>query len=256
MGLEIHRLPAFEDNYLWLLREPASGQVATVDPGDASVVLAALPRVGGRLDWILVTHHHPDHVGGISALKAATACRVAGPARDATRIPGLDIGVVEGDAVRLGAATAAVIETPGHTRGHIAWWFAADRALFCGDTLFSLGCGRLFEGDAVTMWTSLSKLAALPDDAQVHCAHEYTLSNARFAATVDPDHPPLRAFVAQVEALRARGAPTVPSRLGDEKACNPFLRAADPAFAARIGMAGAAPAAVFGELRRRKDVFR
>jgi hydroxyacylglutathione hydrolase len=143
--LDIHRLPAFDDNYLWLLREPESGQVAAVDPGDAAVMQAALPRVGGRLDWILVTHHHPDHVGGILALKAATGCKVAGPAKDAARVPGLDRGVVEGDALAIGAATARVIETPGHTRGHIAWWFEDDRALFCGDTLFSLaagGCSR------------------------------------------------------------------------------------------------------------------
>lgn len=256
MTLAIHRLPAFDDNYLWLLRDTGSGQVAAVDPGDAAVMLEALPRVGGRLDWILNTHHHPDHVGGNLALKAATGCRIAGPGKDAARFPGLDVGVVEGDSLVLGESRAQVIETPGHTRSHIAWWFADDRALFCGDTIFSLGCGRLFEGDAAAMWASLSKLRALPDDARVYCAHEYTQANARFAAAVDPDHAPLRARIAEVEALRARGEPTVPSTLGEEKACNPFLRAGDPALAARIGMAGAPAVAVFGELRRRKDGFR
>lgn len=254
--LDIQRLPAFDDNYLWLLREPSSGAVAVVDPGDAEVVLAALSPLGGRLDWILNTHHHPDHVGGNLALKQATGCRIAGPAKDAARFPGIDRGVVEGDTLALGASSARVIETPGHTRGHISWWFEAEHALFCGDTLFSLGCGRLFEGDADTMWRSLSKLMALPDATRVYCAHEYTLANARFALAVDPDHAPLRARFAEVQALRARGAPTVPSTLGEEKACNPFLRAGDPALAARLGLTGAPAATVFGELRRRKDGFR
>jgi hydroxyacylglutathione hydrolase len=256
MALAIHCLPAFDDNYFWLLRDAASGQVAVVDPGDAAVVLDALPRVGGRLDWILNTHHHGDHVGGNLALKAATGCRVAGFGADAARLPGLDLAVADGDRFALGESLARVIATPGHTRGHIAWWFEADAALFCGDTLFSLGCGRLFEGDAVTMWDSLSKLAALPDHTRVYCAHEYTLANARFAASVDPEHAPLRARIAEVEALRARGEPTVPTWLGVERASNPFLRAGDPDLAARIGMASAPAAAVFGELRRRKDQFR
>jgi hydroxyacylglutathione hydrolase len=256
MSLSIECLPAFNDNYFWLLHDAASGQVAVVDPGLAQPVLAAIGRHGGRLDWILNTHHHADHVGGNLELKAATGCRVAGPAMDAARIPGLDLGVVDGTCFLLGASAAQVLFTPGHTRGHIAWWFASERALFCGDTLFSLGCGRLFEGDAATMWASLSKLAALPADTRVFCAHEYTLANARFALSVDADNRALGERVAAVRALRERGAPSIPTLLSDELACNPFLRAADPALAAALGMTGAPAVDVFAQLRQRKDVFR
>lgn len=254
--LEIHCLPAFADNYLWLLREPGSGVVGVVDPGDAAVVRAALAARGWGLDWILLTHHHPDHVGGNLALQAHYGCRIAGAAHDAARLPGLDVGVAGGQDFAFGASSARIIDTPGHTRGHISWYFADAGALFCGDTIFSLGCGRLFEGDGATMWASLQRLLQLPPDTRVYCAHEYTLANARFALSVDPQHPPLLARVAEAEALRARAQPTVPMRLGDEQAANPFLRAADPALAAQLGMAGAQPAAVFTELRRRKDGFR
>lgn len=253
--LEIIRIPAFNDNYLWLLRDPASGKIAVVDPGDAAPVLAALEVRGWGLDVILVTHHHPDHVGGIRMLKDATGCTVVGAAVDAARIPGLDVGLGEGDTFALGQAEARILAVSGHTIGHIAYAFTEARALFCGDTLFSLGCGRMFEGEPAMFWQSLDKLRALPDDMAVYCAHEYTESNYRFAVAVDPDNATLLARGVEIMTLRAAGEPTVPSLLGQEKAANPFLRADDAALAARLGLAGAPPEVVFADLRKRKDTF-
>lgn len=253
--LEIEILPAMSDNYIYLMREPASGTTAVVDPGVAAPVLEALGRAGAgrRLDLILLTHHHGDHVGGVAELKAAFGAAVVGSRADAARIDGLDRMVGEGDRLDLAGHPVEVLETPGHTGGHISYVLPEDEALFCGDTLFALGCGRLFEGDAPTMWRSLQKLAALPDATRVYCGHEYTLSNARFALTVDPDNGALQARAAEVERLREAGRPTIPSTIGLEKATNPFLRAADPAIRARLGLASAPDAAVFGEIRRRKD---
>ncbi|HVS15986.1 MAG TPA: hydroxyacylglutathione hydrolase [Thermoanaerobaculia bacterium] len=251
--LEIEVVPVLSDNYSYLLHEPESGITAVVDPPVAAPVLERLERSGRTLAWILTTHHHGDHTAGNLELKEATGCRVAGPALERDAIPGIDLALSEGEVVELGAESATVLETPGHTRGHISYWFSGAGALFCADTLFALGCGRLFEGTAEQMWVSLSKLAALPDDARVYCGHEYTLSNARFALTVDPDNPALRARAAEVERLRAAGKPTVPSTLGLERATNPFLRAADPAIRARLGLEDASDAEVFAEIRRRKD---
>jgi hydroxyacylglutathione hydrolase len=253
--LQIEQIPALSDNYVYLIHEPQAGITAVVDPAVAAPVLERLGVRGWKLDWILSTHHHADHTGGNLELKRATGCQIVGPQSDAARIPGLDLGLAEGDRFRLGDAEAGVFETPGHTSGHISYWFADARALFCADTLFSLGCGRLLEGTPEQMWRSLSKFAPLPDDALVYCAHEYTQANARFALSADPDNPALQARAAEVDRLRSAGRPTVPSTLGAERAANPFLRPHDPAIRRRLGMADAGDVAVFAELRRRKDHF-
>lgn len=251
--LDITRIPVLKDNYVWLLRRGAA--VAVVDPAVEAPVVAELDRLGMRLTHILNTHHHNDHVGANLALKARYGCKVVGPLADRERIPGIDLALADGDRFTLGDATAEVFDVPGHTRGHIAFWFAGDKALFCGDTLFALGCGRLFEGTPDQMWESLLKFRALPDDTGVYCAHEYTQSNARFALTADPTNAALAARVRDIDAARARNEATVPSSLGVEKATNPFLRADDPALAATYGLAGAAPVAVFAAIRAAKDRF-
>lgn len=253
--LQIHQIPVLRDNYVYLARDPRSGACAAVDPSAAAPVLAALDALGWRLTHILNTHHHNDHVGGNVALKAATRCTIVGHARDASRIPGIDRGVAEGDEVVIGTEVAHVIEVYGHTLGHIAYWFAQSHALFCGDTLFSLGCGRLFEGRPEEMWASLLKLRALPDDTRVYCAHEYTASNAAFALTIDPANPALVERASEVRDLRARNLPTVPSTIGAERLANPFLRADDARLKHAIGLPAASPVEAFAEIRRRKDVF-
>ena len=253
-GLEIEVIPALSDNYCYLLHEPRAGITAAVDPPQARPILERLQAQGRRLDWILNTHQHADHTGGNEELKRATGCRVVGPRAEASKIPGLDIAVGEGDRVAVGEAEAVVFDTPGHSPGHITYWCEDARALFCGDVLFSLGCGRVFTGDHARMWGSLAKLLPLPDDAAVYCGHEYTLSNARFALTVDPDNPALQARAAEVERLREAGERTIPSTMGLERATNPFLRVNDPAIRARLGLTDAASEAeVFAEIRRRKD---
>ena len=226
-------VPILSDNYAWLLRESDSGATAIVDPADAAPVIAAIEAAGGRLDLILLTHHHADHVAGTDEVRARFGAPVVGAAADAHRLPRLDRAVREGEEVALGTASARVIDTPGHTRGQINFFFPDGAVLLSGDTLFSLGCGRLLEGTAAEMFASLQKLLALPDATLVCCGHEYTESNGRFALSVDPNNTALRERLAEVAAQRAAGKPSVPSTMGSERAANPFLRAPDVArFAA------------------------
>ncbi len=226
-GLAISGIALFTDNYAWLLRDRATGAIAVVDPGDSAPVEAALAPYGGRLDLILLTHHHADHIGGAEALRERTGARLAGPAAEQHRLPRLDIPLTDGQSIAVGASVGTVIATPGHTLGHLCYFFPDPAALFCGDTLFSLGCGRLFEGTAAQLFDSLRRLSALPPETLVYCGHEYTLANSAFALAVEPDNPALLQRVEEVRRLRAQGQPTVPSTLAVECATNPFLRAPD-----------------------------
>jgi len=253
--LEIHQFPCLADNYGVLVRDARSGATASIDAPDARAVEAALAAKGWRLTHILTTHHHGDHTGGNLALKQATGCTIIGPAGEAGRVPGIDQRVGEGDVVAFGLNRVKVFDTPGHTAGHISYWFEEAAVAFVGDTLFSLGCGRVLEGDHRTMWASLQKIAALPPETQLYCGHEYTLSNGRFAVTIDPDNAALRARIAEAESQRARGEPTLPTRIETELAANPFLRPQSPSIRERLGMKDAEDWQVFGEIRSRKDRF-
>ncbi|HEX3366213.1 hydroxyacylglutathione hydrolase [Phenylobacterium sp.] len=252
MPLTVHQFPCLEDNYGFLARDAATGLAACIDTPDADAILRELDKLGWKLDLILNTHWHPDHAGGNAQIVAATGATIVGPA-EVTRISALDREVKGGDTVMLGETQFQVIESGGHTLGHIAYFDAADHIAFVGDTLFALGCGRLFEGTPEQMWTSLQRLAALPDDTSVYCAHEYTASNARFALSVDDD-PALKARAEQVFAARQRGEATVPTTIALEKATNPFLRA--PVLAGRVGAAGKPDYEAFGAVRAAKDVFK
>jgi hydroxyacylglutathione hydrolase len=254
MPAETRLFKCLSDNYGVLLHDPGSGATASVDAPEAGPIEAALKATGWKLTDILVTHHHHDHIGGIAALKQKYKCRVVAPAKS-SNIPGVDETVREGDKVKVGNLTANVIETPGHTLDHIAYWFHKDRLAFVGDTLFSIGCGRVIEGNAEMMWRSLVKLRDLPNETQVYCGHEYTAANIKFALTVDKDNPVLQARDAQVRRLIAEGEPTIPVTIGDEKLANPFLRADVPDLAVDIGMAGKPAVQVFAEIRQRKNNF-
>lgn len=254
--MEVVLVPAFADNYIYVLRDAASGKVGVVDPGDAAPVIAALERRGWVPTHIFLTHHHDDHIGGAAALKARYGATVIGAKADAHRIPGLDVALDDGARTVFGEQPVRVIAVPGHTSGHIAFWFEGAEALFCGDTLFALGCGRLFEGTPAQMWESLGRLRDLSEATRVYCGHEYTLSNARFAVTIDPGNAALQARAESIAAMRARGEPTIPSTIGLERRTNPFLRADDPAVQAAVGLPGAPPERVFAEIRSRKDHFR
>jgi len=248
-GLNITIIPCLHDNYAYLLR--AGDLCAVIDAPEAAPVVAALH--GARLTHILNTHHHPDHSGGNRELKEAYGAQVIGPEKDRSRIPAIDLGVDEEHGWQFGKFKVAVLEMPGHTRGAVA--YVVDGAVFTGDTLFVMGCGRLFEGTPADMVTSLAKFAALPDDTAVYCGHEYTLANARFAMSLEPHNSALKARMAYVVAAREAFKPTVPSSIAMEKATNPFLRTASLELRKSIGMSGADDVAVFAEIRRRKDIF-
>jgi hydroxyacylglutathione hydrolase len=253
--IDIRQIPCLSDNYGYLVHDRATGAVAAIDTPDPEAINAALAREGWRLTHILNTHWHSDHAGGNLALKARWGCRIVGPRGEAAKIPGLDEAVGEGDAVLLGASRAVVRDTPGHTLGHILYHFADDGAAFVGDTIFALGCGRLFEGTPDEMWASLQKIAAMPAGTMLYCAHEYTQSNARFAVTVDPDNAALARRYEEINARRARGEPTVPMSVAEELATNPFLRAENLGVQSAVGMLDASAVDVFAEVRRRKDAF-
>ncbi|MEQ1724463.1 MAG: hydroxyacylglutathione hydrolase [Sphingopyxis sp.] len=225
MPLEIIRIPALSDNYIWLVHDAMSGETMVVDPAEAVPVLAEAEARGWRITQIWNTHWHPDHVGGNEAIKAATGCTITGPAGENYPIPGIDRSVTEGDSVALGTVTATVIDVPAHTAGHIAYHLPSEGALFVGDTLFAMGCGRLFEGTAAQMFANMRKLEVLPEATRVYCAHEYTQSNGRYALVAEPDNAALITRIADVDTMRARGEPTVPTTIGLERATNPFMRA-------------------------------
>ncbi|RST32055.1 hydroxyacylglutathione hydrolase [Sphingomonas ginkgonis] len=239
---EVVALPAFSDNYIWLLRDPETGEAAVIDPGDGAVALAGLKARGWQAKQIFNTHWHPDHVGGNAEVKAATGCTITAPAAEAARIPAVDRTVAEGDRVQVGALDGEVWEVPGHTLGHIAYVFREAGIAFVGDTLFAMGCGRLFEGTPEQMYASLQRLAALPGETRVYAAHEYTLSNARFATHVMPEMTAITDRLTRVEADRAAGKITLPTTIAEERDSNPFVRAGN--------------AAEFGRLRAAKDSYR
>ncbi len=257
MTTHVHQFICLKDNFGVLVHDSGSGATAAIDAPDADTIIAAAAEKGWELTDLLLTHHHADHIQGVPGLKARfPRLRIAGPAKEAARIGALDVPLAEGDYARVGEIAAHVIETPGHTAGHICYWFAEDEIAFCGDTLFALGCGRVFETPLGVMWDSLNKLAErLPGEAEIYCGHEYTQANARFAVTIEPDNSVLKNRVEEINRLRAAGQATLPTTMVLELAINPFLRAEQPEVQAALGMVGADPAAVFAELRTRKDRF-
>ena len=256
MAAHIHQFLCLKDNFGVLVHDPRARMTASIDASEAGPILAALAAREWELTEILITHHHADHIQGIAGLRAKyPRARVVGPAKEATKIGGFDRAIGEGDVVATGALEARVIEVPGHTSGHVAYWFADEDILFAGDTLFAMGCGRAFEERPAVLYHSLMKLAALPGETQVYCGHEYTLANARFALTVDPSNAVLKERADAVARQREAGEFTLPTTITIELATNPFLRADDPDIQAGLGMAGADPVAVFAELRERKNRF-
>ena len=255
MTLQIETVPCLTDNYAYLAHDPASGETAVIDVPEAAPILSALEANGWRATHVLLTHHHDDHVQGLSELLKRHPAKVTGAADDAHRLPQLDARVKEGDRIAIGNEIGQVIGVSGHTVGHIAFHFPDSLAVFTADSLMALGCGRVFEGTMPQMWQSLQKLAALPPETRVYSGHEYTEKNADFALTVDPENSDLISRADSVRAARARKQPTVPSTIAEELATNPMLRAGDPAIQAQLGLSGSDPVAVFTEIRHRKDRF-
>ncbi|MCX7083777.1 MAG: hydroxyacylglutathione hydrolase [Methylococcales bacterium] len=253
--LDIIQIPVLNDNYIYMLHDSVSLETAVIDPALEQPVLDVLAEKGWQLSFILNTHHHWDHVGANLALKQQTGCKIIAAASDRERIPGIDIGVGQGDVISLGEHKAQIVETPGHTSGHVVYYFAEDQALFCGDTLFVMGCGRLFEGAPEQMYASLQTLKALPPSTRVYCTHEYTLANATFALSVEPDNIFLQKKLRAVMELRAVNKATVPTTIAEEIATNPFFRVDCISIQKELGLVGAAPDVVFAALRRRKDDY-
>jgi hydroxyacylglutathione hydrolase len=251
--LEIHQFPCLSDNYGVLIRDAEHNVVAAIDAPDAKAVAAALQAKGWRLTHILTTHHHGDHTAGNLALKGETKCTIIGPRAEAAKVPGIDKQVGEGDTFKFGGHEVRVLDTPGHTAGHISYVIPSAGVAFVGDTLFAIGCGRVIEGNAQMMWASLEKLMALPKETAVYCGHEYTQANARFALTVEPENEALLKRAKEVDALRAAGKPTLPTNIGIELETNPFLRPHVPAIQKRLSMVGKPEWQIFGEIRERKN---
>jgi hydroxyacylglutathione hydrolase len=251
--LEIHQFNCLSDNFGVLIRDAGAGVVASIDAPDAGAVAAALATQGWRLTHILTTHHHADHTGGNLALKRETGCTIIGPSREAAKIPGIDRPVGEGEAIAFGGYEVEVLDTPGHTGGHITYWIPSAGVAFVGDTLFAIGCGRVIEGTAQMMWQSLQKLMALPKETSIYCGHEYTQANARFALTIEPENAALQQRAKAVAEMRAAGKATLPTTIGLELETNPFLRPHAPAIQRRLGMVGKPEWQIFGEIRERKN---
>jgi hydroxyacylglutathione hydrolase len=253
MAAEIRTFNCLSDNFGYLIHDTETRATASIDAPEAAAILKALAQENWALTDILVTHHHHDHVGGVAELKQKYGCRVVAPHDKSTGIANADLRVAQGDVVKVGGLLGRVLETPGHTLDHVSYVFDNEKVLFAADTLFSIGCGRVFEGNYPMMWDSLLKLRALPDDFRLYCGHEYTAANVKFALTVEPDNAALKARADEVTRLRAANKPTVPTLLGEEKQANVFLRADEPSVAAKLHMKGASAEEVFGELRERKN---
>jgi len=255
MALTIDQFTCRSDNFGVLIHDTDANVTASIDAPEFQPIVDRLSERRWNLDEILTTHHHGDHVEANLTLKTAYGCTITGPARDPDKIPGIDRKVKEGDSFTFGGYEVRVLETPGHTLDHLSYYLPAAKVAFVADTLFALGCGRVFEGTPEMMWASLEKLIALPDDTTIYCGHEYTQANARFALTIEPDNAELVARAAEIDHLRAEGKPTLPTTMALEKATNPFLRVNEPSIRQRLGMENASPAEVFGEIRKRKDNF-